>query len=140
MIYYGTDELPLKERNCDYYFLAGSIDYNASNPWRESLIKKAKASIHFFDPTRRDHDSLSHAEMQNHIHWELEALELSDTIVLHFLRTAKSPISLVELGLYARSGKLIVVCPNTFYQRRYIEVLCKKYSIVLCNSLNEVIV
>jgi hypothetical protein len=53
------------------------------------------------------------------------------------LPDSKSPISLVELGLYVQSSKLIVVCPKTFYQRRYIETLCNKYKTVLFDSLDE---
>ena len=140
MTYYGTDRLPSKKENEGYCFLAGSIDYHSPNPWRKSIIKKAKSSIHFFDPTRRDHDSLDNLEMQRHINWELMALELSDQIILNFLPDSKSPISMVELGLYARSGKLVVVCPIDFYQRRYIEVLCKTYNIKLFSNLNDLII
>jgi hypothetical protein len=140
MIYKSSDKLPIKKNDCNYYFLAGSIDFNQLNPWREILFKKASQRTCFFDPTRINHNDLNNAEMKQHINWELDALELSDQIILNFLPDAKSPISLLELGLYAKSDKLIVVCPDEFYQKRYIKTLCEKYSITLFQNLNQVVI
>jgi hypothetical protein len=69
---------------------------------------------------------------------ELEALELADMIILNFLPEAKSPISLVELGLYMKSSKLIVVCPKEFYQYRYVSTICDKYNTPIYHNLKEV--
>jgi len=139
MVYIAPYKLPIKQKDSRYFFLAGSIDYREENPWRVNFYRFSSNKLHFFDPTRKDHDALNNAQMQEHINWELDALELSDKIILNFLPESKSPISLVELGLYAKSGKLIVVCPKEFYQKRYIKTLCKKYRIKLHNSLDEVV-
>ena len=137
MLYTAKDKLPLKEKGFKYYFLAGSIDYSLPNPWRNSLYAKASDDIHFFDPTRIDHDDLYDEEMRQQINWELDALEMSDKIILNFLPHAKSPISLVELGLYAKSGKLIVVCPDEFYQKRYVKTLCDRYGVPFFQDINQ---
>jgi len=49
----------------------------------------------------------------------------------------QSPISLLELGLYANSGKLTVICPDGFYRKGNVEVVCALYDIPLFNNINE---
>ncbi|CAL2083375.1 nucleoside 2-deoxyribosyltransferase domain-containing protein [Tenacibaculum sp. 190524A02b] len=137
MIYTCNDKLPVKENNYQYYFLAGSIDYQSKTPWRKTIIEKSSKRIHFFDPTNKNHHNLSDTEMKNQIEWELNTLELSDKIILNFLGYSKSPISLVEMGLYAQSGKLIIICPPEFYQNRYMYPLASKYNIPLFKNLCE---
>ncbi|WP_075342718.1 nucleoside 2-deoxyribosyltransferase domain-containing protein [Tenacibaculum agarivorans] len=135
MIYTSKDELPIKEEGYQYYFLAGSIDYTTAKPWRFSIIQKNTRKIHFLDPTNTKHDQLTDKAMKNHILWELNALEFADKIILNLLPEATSPISLVELGLYAKSEKLIVICPDSFYKSRYVHVLCEKYDVPLYKNL-----
>ena len=74
-----------------------------------------------------------------HIEWELEALSMSDKIILNFLPNALSPISLVELGLYVASKKLLVICPKEFYKSRYVYTLCKKHNTPIFLNLEEAI-
>lgn len=52
---------------------------------------------------------------------------MSDLILMNFLEDAKSPISLVELGLNTMNKKIVVVCPVNFYKSQYIRTLCKYY-------------
>lgn len=139
MIYTTDIALPIKEESKGYYFLAGSIDLNLPNNWRKEVIEELEDSVHFFDPIRVNHEMLNNAQMREHIEWELDALSLSDKILLNFLPDSKSPISLVELGLYAKTDKLIVVCPDKFYLRRYVSVLCNKYNVPFFNSLDKAI-
>lgn len=139
MVYTSKNKLASKKESKDYCFLAGSIDFTLKDSWREKVIKEMGELVHFFDPTRTDHDELNDSQMKAHINWELDAMILADKILLNFLSDFKSPISLVELGLYVKSSKLIVVCPDQFYQKRYVEMLCKKYKTPFFNSLNEAI-
>ena len=138
MVYTSKNKLPQNKENKDYCFLAGSIDFSYNN-WREIVMEEMKGFIHFFDPTRIDHNELNNSQMEEHIDWELNAMNLSDTILLNFLPDFKSPISLVELGLYVKSNKLIVVCPAQFYQKRYVKVLCEKYDTPFFDNLDKAI-
>ncbi|GIT33797.1 MAG: hypothetical protein Ct9H300mP4_01160 [Gammaproteobacteria bacterium] len=52
------------------------------------------------------------------VEWELSALEASDIIVMYFAPGSQSPISLREFGLYAKTDKLIVLCPDGFWKKR----------------------
>lgn len=135
MVYTSKDNLPIKGDDKPYLFLAGSMDYTKLSPWRQELMSDFFEAYNFLDPTNRQHDSLTNAQMKSHITWELEALEFADVIVLNLLPEAKSPISLVELGLYAKSRKLIVICPENFYQKRYVQTLCEYYKVPLYISL-----
>lgn len=128
MIYNSTIPLPEKAIGEKYVFLAGSMDADQTTNWRTQCITALENSHHIFDPTHKEHDSLNKWEMKNHINWELDALNRADIIILNFLPNALSPISLVELGLYVPSGKLIVICPKEFYKNTYVTTLCKKYN------------
>ncbi|MCH2032625.1 MAG: nucleoside 2-deoxyribosyltransferase domain-containing protein [Tenacibaculum sp.] len=137
-VFTAKDKLPAKNEDKTFCFLAGSIDFKESTSWRDLVVSKSSKNTIFFDPTREDHDTLGNQEMVCHIQWELEALEIADMIILNFLPDAKSPISLVELGLYMRLNKLIVVCPKGFYQYRYVSTICDKYNTPIYHNLKEV--
>jgi hypothetical protein len=90
----------------------------------------------FLDPTNRNYENLNSLDVKLHIQWELDALEMSDKILLNFLPDALSPISLVELGLYVSSNKLIVVWPKEFYKSSYVHILCEEYNTLIFNKIN----
>jgi hypothetical protein len=121
-----------------FVFLQVVSIFKESTSWRDTIIKGSSKNTIFFDPTREDHDELGNKEMVCHIQWELEALEIVDMIILNFLPEAKSPISLVELGLYMKSNKLIVVCPKEFYQYHYVSTICAKYNTPIYHNLQEI--
>lgn len=137
MIITSNQKLPEKNSAKAYVFLAGSIDKNNSSNWRKKVIKQLETKAHIFDPTNLNHDSLNNVEMKHHILWELKALEQADNILLNFLPNSKSPISLVELGMYVASNKLIVVCPKEFYKSKYVYTLCEKYNTPIFNTITE---
>ena len=90
----------------------------------------------FFDPTNRNYENLKSLDMNLHIQLELDALEMSDIILRNFLPNTLYPISLVELGLYVSSNKLIVVCSKEFYKSSYVHALCEKYNTLIFNKIN----
>ncbi|AUC15154.1 hypothetical protein BTO06_08385 [Tenacibaculum sp. SZ-18] len=137
-VFTAKDKLPVKNEDETCCFLAGSIDFKESTSWRDLVVSGSSKNTIFFDPTREDHDVLGNQEMVCHIQWELEALELADMIILNFLPDAKSPISLVELGLYRKSNKLIVRCPKEFFQYRYVSTICDKYNTPIYHNFEEV--
>jgi hypothetical protein len=69
----------------------------------------------------------------------LDALNKSDLIILNLLPDSKSPISLLELGLYASSGKLLVCCPDGFWRKGNVEIVCERYDIPLYDSLDDLL-
>ena len=129
-------DLSEKPTDLDCVFLAGSMPAQKDTNWRHEAINKLGDGYHFFDPTNPDHDTLNDEQMRAHIKWELDALKLSDYVVLNFLPDSTSPISLVELGLYMASEKLLVICPQEFYKWRYIDTLCKEYGTPIFQNLD----
>jgi len=139
-IYRTSEDYSNRDFSNKTVFLAGSIDLKLSGNWREELALQFGDEVCFFDPTRYNHDELNDEEMKNHIQWEHETMEMVDVILINFLPKAKSPISLAELGLYARSSKLIVVCPDEFYEKHYVKSLCDRFEIPFYSSLSQGII
>ena len=132
-------------------FLAGTIDMGNSENWQEKLINKLKEqtkgalfakSYHIYNPRRTDWDSSWAQTFENpqffqQVTWELDAMEKADYIIMNFLPDSKSPITLLELGLFAESGKLFVICPDEYYRSGNVQIVCNKYNIPLYKSIEE---
>lgn len=125
-------------------FLAGTIDNGDSENWQAKLISRlcdtcldyGRDTI-IYNPRRDNWDpEAGYHEIQKQIAWEQEYLEKADLIVMNLLPDSKSPISLMELGQYATSGKLIVFCPNNFYRYDNVKFMCEKYYIPLIDHRN----
>jgi hypothetical protein len=66
-------------------------------------------------------------------------LDLCDVIFMYFSPETKSPISLLELGLYANSKKMIVCCPDEFWRKGNVDIVCSRYGIPVYNTLDAAI-
>ena len=125
-------------------FLAGTIDNGDSLNWQDNVIIELinlGVSCNIYNP-RREHwnSNPSKEEMENQIKWEQDYLDKADIIVMVLLDDSKSPISLLELGLYAKSCKLVVFCTPNFYRWDNIRLTCEKYNIELIQDLNPLII
>jgi hypothetical protein len=127
----------------DRVFLAGSIEQGAAEEWQAlagaELVKQGAV---VFNPRRDNWDpswvqSASNDQFRGQVEWELEAMELADIILMHFDPQTKSPITLLELGLYAENGKLVVSCPVGFWRLGNVEIVCGRYGVPLFHSLKE---
>jgi hypothetical protein len=67
-------------------------------------------------------------------------LEQADIILIYFKAGSQSPISLLELGLYARSGKLSVVCEEGFWRKGNVDIVCDRYAIPMFESIKDWVV
>jgi pyruvate/2-oxoglutarate dehydrogenase complex dihydrolipoamide acyltransferase (E2) component len=122
-------------------FLAGSIEMGRAEPWQDELIQRWKErDVLLLNPRRAAWDaswvqSIENPEFRAQVEWELEAQERADLVLMYFAPQTQSPITLLELGLFARSQKLLVACPAGFWRRGNIEVVCARYKIPLVESL-----
>ncbi|MFK7786732.1 MAG: nucleoside 2-deoxyribosyltransferase domain-containing protein [Crocinitomicaceae bacterium] len=139
MVFTSRNNTSQLAQNRTCIFLAGSMAQESSSNWRKTVVNQFGDTYHFFVPTHPNHDQTGDDEMKTHIEWELNGLAKADFILLNFLADARSPISMVEMGMYIQSGKLIVVCPKNFYKRRYVETLCEKYTTPLFNHLDQLL-
>ncbi|WP_299437519.1 nucleoside 2-deoxyribosyltransferase domain-containing protein [uncultured Aquimarina sp.] len=126
-------------------FLAGSIEVGVAERWQDIVIKKlSKENVTLLNPRRASWDASWKQEIDNpvfkeQVSWELEALEKSDMIIMYFDKNTKSPITLLELGLFARSGKLIVCCPDGFWRKGNVDIVCERHEVPQVSGLEELI-
>lgn len=133
----GYDIMPLR------VFFGGTIDNGKSINWQNELIGELNQedTVHpiiVYNP-RRDNwpSSNDHSEIDKQIKWELSHLEDADIIVMNILGDSKSPISLMEIGLFAKAHKLIVFCEPNFYRFDNVRVVCERYNVPLYQT-NEI--
>ncbi|TMM55748.1 hypothetical protein FEE95_13890 [Maribacter algarum] len=126
-------------------FLAGSIEGDTAQKWQDIVIERlASKQVILVNPRRDAWDAswkqdINNPKFNEQVSWELVALEKVDLIIMYFDKSTKSPISLLELGLFAKSGKLIVCCPDGFWRKGNVDIVCARYGIPQVQSLKELI-
>lgn len=124
-------------------FLAGSIDMGMTEDWQSEITYHlSDKNVLVINPRRDDWDSswtqkITDSNFYQQVNWELNGLDKCDIIYMHFTEDSLSPISLLELGLYANSGKLIVYCPENFWREGNVNIVCEKYGIPYFNDYIE---
>lgn len=124
-------------------FLAGSIELGGAGNWQPFFEEKlADTDIILFNPRRDSWDpswvqSKTDPNFREQVEWELTALEKADLIAMYFDPATKSPVSLLELGLFARTGKMIVCCPEGFWRKANVDIVCESYGVKQVESLND---
>ena len=92
-----------------------------------------------FNPRQEHWDAAKPGEMDYQVNWELEHLEQADWIIMNFLPGSQSPITLMELGLHARGGRLLVICPPGFYRYDNVRITCAKYGVPMFATLEDAV-
>lgn len=135
------DELPQDSlAGCTGIFLAGTIDMGNSIDWQQEAVDQLGESggrYVVFNPRQPEWHPEREGEMDFQVNWELEHLEMADIIIMNFIAGSSSPITLLELGLFARSGKLRVICPEEFYRFDNVRITCERYGIPMYPGLKE---
>jgi hypothetical protein len=132
--------IPEKSSRWPSIFLAGSIEMGAAENWQSKILNDFKRyDILFFNPRRDDWDSSWKQELNNpqfyeQVTWELDHLNKADIIALYFDPNTKSPISLLELGLYANTRSVVVCCPDEFWRKGNVDIVCQRYGIPVFNN------
>jgi hypothetical protein len=122
-------------------FLAGSIEMGRAVPWQAAVEQALSGlSVAILNPRRDAWDdtweqAIDNAQFREQVEWELEALERASVVAMYFAPDTKAPITLLELGLVARSGKLLVCCPPGFWRRGNVQVVCARYGVPLVDEL-----
>lgn len=127
-------------------FLAGSIEMGAAENWQarmERELEDIKLGW-IFNPRRDMFDntlvqSIRTPAFKEQVDWELNAQEEADLILMYFAPDTKCPITLLELGLFARTGKLSICCPDGFWRKGNVEIICNRFSIPLFNTFDELV-
>lgn len=126
-------------------FLAGSIEMGKAEDWQTRVTNAlSDLPVTVLNPRRDDWDSSweqkkENAQFREQVEWELNALDRADVIAMYFDPATMSPISLLELGLHAQENTLIVCCPEGFWRKGNVDIVCERYGIVQVNTIEELI-
>lgn len=127
-------------------FLAGSIEMGKAEDWQAVIpeLFKDRQNLVFFNPRRDDWDSSweqkeSNPQFSGQVNWEMDKLDECDIIFMYFSPETKSPISLLELGMHAASQKMIVCCPDEFWRKGNVDIVCSRHNIPVYNTLEAAI-
>jgi hypothetical protein len=141
----APEPLPLQRVNGVVWrsiFLAGSIEMGVAEDWQTKVTSECQSYMKYiFNPRRDSWDSswvqsITNPQFNEQVSWELVAQDIAETIFMYFAPNTKSPISLLELGLYADSKKMIVCCPEGFWRKGNVEMVCDRYDIPFFVHLN----
>ena len=126
-------------------FLAGSIEEGKAVDWQKKIeVALEKEDVLVLNPRRNDWDNswvqkIENKQFREQVEWELKAQEMAKLIVMYFAPETKAPITLLELGLFAKSNKLIVCCPEGFYRKGNVDIVCERYNIIQVPTLDVLI-
>jgi hypothetical protein len=126
----------------------------AAENWQDRVVRLlSDRDVVFLNPRRESWDSTWEQSIDNpkffeQVDWELDSLDKASHILMYFDPNTKSPISLLELGLFARSYKLLVICPEGFWRKGNVDVYANIFDYevyedeevfkeVLCNEIKE---
>jgi hypothetical protein len=143
-IYKSPDSIDSINQDIPTIFLAGSIEMDKAVDWQKKCEEVLSSKFIIFNPRRNEwnsdwEQSITNAKFKEQVDWELNALEKADIIIMFFANNTKSPISLLEFGLYAQSNKMKVIVEEDFWRKGNIDIVCEKYNIQQYKSLEELL-
>jgi hypothetical protein len=120
-------------------FPSGGIEMGKAALWHEDSARRiasawdGEGDIH--NP-RRAGEFRQDMELDQ-IRWEQRRLLSCDYIFMVIDTHAKSPISLLEFGGFMASGKMIVVCPESFYRYNNLVITAGMYGQRIFQTISE---
>lgn len=132
-------------------FLGGTIDQGTAENWQERVANTLKdLNVIFLNPRRDDWDSswvqsIDDSQFRQQVEWELAGQDLANLCIYVFgsdeeqAKLTKAPVTLLELGLQAKTQQVLVCCPKGYYRKGNIDIVCKKYNVPLYENLNDLI-
>lgn len=144
------DQIPDGTEDALKIYLSGTVDLSGNEKfmWQEKfingmseLVDQEKGLIMFkkynyiiFNPYYVPQNPAPHImnpEFTNLKMWETQCLEVADGIFCNFLKRSTSAIPLFEFGYTARSGKLVVRCPEEYQNYALVKFYCENFNIPL---------
>ena len=126
-------------------FLAGSIEMGRAEAWQATVEQAlADLDVALLNPRRDEWGRLLGAVDRQPAVPRAGGMGTggagAGVIGRHALRSVpRAPVTLLELGLMARSGKLLVCCPTGFWRRGNVEVVCARHGVSLIEDLAELV-
>jgi hypothetical protein len=128
-----------------WIFLAGSIDGGKAPRWQDRVVAAlADHSGTLLNPRRDDwnddwKEDVSDRKFRGQVEWEIKGLESADLVLMYFEAESRSPITLLELGLVARSRKVVVCCPPGYWKKGNVDLVCLRYGVAQVDSLDALV-
>ena len=122
-------------------FLAGAIDQDRAERWQDVVINNCRDLLGtLLNPRRANWDptwnqSLDNSHFAEQVAWELDALEQADLIICWLPATAQARISLMEIGLHARRGRLLIGCAIGFHSRGNVLAVGQRFGVPVLDTL-----
>lgn len=109
--------------------------------WQDKAATALDSLYTVLNPRRPDWDSSwgqtkDHPKFREQVLWELEGQETAEAILMYFDKDTQSPIALMELGLFFPT---VVVCPDGFWRKGNVDIVCEKYAIRQLPTLDNAI-
>jgi hypothetical protein len=126
-------------------FTAGSIEMGAAVLWQNHMATLlSPLPITVCNPRRGHWDpdiipGAKDASFKAQVEWELGALEQADVICFFFDLNTQSPVTLLELGLWAGVDKVVVCCDERFWRQGNVNIVCKHYGIPFVTTFAELV-
>ncbi len=128
-------------------FLAGSIEMGVAADWQADVVSALRdKDILILNPRRDNWDAswdqkITNPKFREQVQWELQGLEAVDQVLVYFDPQTKSPITLLELGILAGKSpkKLIVCCPEGYWRKGNVDIVCANNNITLVDGLAKAI-
>ncbi|KAF2033770.1 hypothetical protein EK21DRAFT_30374, partial [Setomelanomma holmii] len=126
-------------------FTAGSIEMGAAVQWQERLVTHVcDLPITVCNPRRGTWDpnvdvKSSDPDFRDQVEWELEALQEATVICFFFDQDTLSPVTMLELGLQAKSRKVIMCCGEKFWRSGNVDMVCNLYNIPWVRTFEQLV-
>jgi hypothetical protein len=123
-------------------FAAGSIDMGGAVDWQQQLADRLVPQPGVLLNPRRmrweagEAADASNAVFREQVAWELDAMEAASLIAFYFAPASQAPVTLLELGLAARTGKAVVCCREGYWRRGNVVAVCERYGVPMVDSLD----
>lgn len=127
-------------------FLAGSIEQGAAEKWHTQVIEgvgEIKRQVLYLNPRRDEWDAAWKQEKNDpnfraQVDWEREGLGTCDIAFFYFQPGTLSPVSMLELGEFLALGTVpVVVCPQGFWRKGNVDIICEDYGAKVFETLEE---
>lgn len=144
---FKAPNIPFVEYPVKSVFLGGSIEMGLADNWQTRVWKGiSDLDLDVYDPRRENWDStweqsIENEQFREQVEWELDHINSCDLVVFYFDPNTKSPVTMMEFGLMAWSdpSAVVVCCPDGFWRKGNIDIVCAGSNITQVNDIDELI-
>jgi hypothetical protein len=126
-------------------FTAGSIEMGGAVNWQPLMATMLHhLPITVCNPRKGSWDQSIKQQAKDELFkqqvvWELDALEQADVICFFFDTETKSPVSLLELGVWAASDKVVVCCGDEYWKSGNVHLTCDRYGVPCVKNFTDLV-